>query len=206
MLRVGITGGIGSGKSTVAKAFAALGVAVYNCDKEAKRLIAQDMRIRAELCRLLGDEIYSSDGVLQKQRMAALIFSDRGLLQKVNEIVHPAVFDDFMAWSMERQAEGSSWVLCEAAVMTENGYASRLVRLIVTSLPLEVRVERTMLRDGATREEVLRRIRSQASDEELCALADFVVVPDDRHFILPQVLELDRLFSNGCAVGNNHCN
>ena len=193
MLRVGITGGIGSGKTTVAKAFGALGVAVYNCDSQAKRLMAEDEGLRSSLKRLLGDDIYSPDGVLQRRKMASMIFADKELLVRTNQIVHPAVFADFMSWSVEREREGAAWVLCEAAVMIENGYSQRLDRLIVTSLPLEVRVERTMARDGATREEVLRRIGNQASDDELRAAADYVIVPDDRHFILPQIIEIDTL-------------
>ena len=196
MLRVGITGVIGSGKTTISLSFASLGVPVYNCDAEAKRLMTENRSLLNSLKSLIGDDISLPDGSLNRKVMASRIFSDRLLLNQVNHLVHPVVADDFSAWADKHEAGGAKWVLCEAAVLAESGLMSRLDKVIVVSIPSETRILRAMARDNVSREEVLSRMGNQRDDEELRHIANKIISPDDRHFVLPQIISIDKEFSN----------
>lgn len=192
MKRIGLTGGIGSGKSTIARAFRVLGVPVYDSDTRSKWLNEHDEVIIKGLKALLGDDIYTAEGKLDKKRMAQMIFSNSELLKKVNELIHPRVFEDFDLWAKEKERDGHPYVINEAAIMVENGGYRKMDKLIVVSAPEELRIERCMLRDNATREMVVARIRNQMSDTERLKVADFTIVTDDRHYVLDDIMEIDK--------------
>lgn len=191
MIKVGLAGGIGSGKSTVARAFATVGVSVYNCDMAARGLMESDVRIISALKRRFGDGLYSYDGKLDRKALAGIIFNDKAELAFVDSVVHPVVADDFTKWAENRAGLGEPWALCESAILFESGLANMMDKVIVAYLPLELRIERTMERDGATRDKVMERIANQASADEVVKRADYVLSPDDRHLIMPDILRID---------------
>ncbi len=190
MLRVGITGGIGTGKSTVAKVFAALGIPVYEADERAKALIEEDTEIVQSLRLLFGDEVYSPDGKYNKAYVAEKVFRDQGLLQKLNAVVHPAVGKDFEVWASRHH---SPYVIKEAALMTRDvgRRGSGPDKIIVVSSPLPLRIERIKARDGRSEEQIENIIRNQKTEEEFLALADFIIYNNEQMFITEQVLQVD---------------
>jgi dephospho-CoA kinase len=186
-IRIGLTGGIGSGKSVVSRLLAVMGVPVYNCDDEAKRLTATDIKIRNELSALVGDGLYV-DGVMQKERLATYLFASADNALRVNAVIHPAVKHDFLQW-VERRVD-STIVGIESAILYEAGFTDVVDRVVMVYAPMETRVERAMKRDGASRERIEERIRMQMDDEEKCRQADFVIVNDGRQALIPQLLTL----------------
>lgn len=190
MFKVGITGGIGSGKSTVCRLFAARGIAVYDSDSEAKRLMNSSEELRARLEARFGAETYR-DGALDRVRLARIVFSDPQALSDLDRLVHPAVRADFAAWAERQQ---SDYVILESAILFEAGFASEVDRTIAVLAPLELRVERTCRRDGCDAESVRRRIAAQTDDDTLCARADFSLVNIIEEELGPAVETLDRRF------------
>lgn len=191
MIKVGLTGGIGSGKSTVAQAFALIGVSVYNCDVAARRLMESDGRIVSALKSRFGGGVYAPDGDLDRKRLASIIFNDKDELAFVNGVVHPVVADDFLRWADVRAAAGEPWVLCESAILHESGLAGLVDKVIVVHIPIDIRIQRAMERDNATREKVVERIANQAPDDDILKTADYLLSPDDKHLIMPQILDID---------------
>jgi len=175
---IGLTGGIGSGKSTVAKALEGLGYPVYDTDREAKRIIVENTVVRSQIEYLFGSDVYEGDRYCT-EKVAAQVFADRSLLQKLNAIVHPAVCFDVRHWAIRRQQEQPDG-LCfvECAILFESGISEECDRIVEVTAPMETRILRTMLRDGASREQVERRIASQMSEEERCSRADIIIVND----------------------------
>ena len=192
MMKVGITGGIGSGKSTVCRLFARLGVAVYDSDAGAKRLMTEDAELRRRITDRFGAEAYA-DGTLNRTYLAGRVFSEAQALADLNAIVHPAVRADFAAWA-ERQ-EGS-YVILESAILVEAGLEGSVDRTVAVLAPLELRVERTCRRDGCDPEAVRRRIAAQAGDDLLCERADYTLVNIFETDLEPAVAELDRIFTH----------
>ena len=169
MMKVGITGGIGSGKSTVCRLFAQRGVAVYDSDAEAKRLMAESPELRAAVSARFGAEAYAG-GALNRPYLAGKVFSDPAALADLNALVHPAVLADFAAWA-ERQ-EGS-YVILESAILFDAGLEDSVDRTIAVLAPLELRLERTCRRDKCDPEAVRRRIAAQSDDDVLSEKADY---------------------------------
>lgn len=164
MIKVGITGGIGSGKSTVCRLFAACGAPVYDSDTQAKRLMEEDGPLRRRLAARFGEEIYAG-GRLNRKLLAGRVFSDPAELSALNALVHPAVMEDFERWC-GRQS-GADYVVLESAILFEAGLEGYVDRTIAVTAPIDVRIARTCLRDGASAEEVRRRIAVQLDEEEL---------------------------------------
>ena len=191
MMKIGITGGIGSGKSTVCELFSLLGVPVYAADLRARQLMESDPDIRTTLTAQFGSELYR-EGTLNRKLLASLIFANKELLQRVNRAVHPVVAADFAEWC--NQLPSSPYILHEAAILFESGMQSHFNQVIVVDAPLETRIERVMQRDGSTREEILARIQNQIDDEERRNRADYLIYNDDTHLLIPQVLRLHTLF------------
>ena len=185
---IGITGGIGSGKSIVASVMDLYGIPVYIADQESKRLINESPVIRERLTALCGSSIYTGKG-LDKRALASLIFGDPELLRQVNGIIHPEVNRDFLAWAGRQSAP-----LCaiESAILFESGF-DRIVdiRLMVYA-PREIRIERAAGRDKASREEIERRIDSQLPDEVKKERSDYIIYNDGRRALIPQVREFIR--------------
>lgn len=190
MVIVGLTGGIGSGKSTIAKALKMMGVGIYVCDDEAKRLMNTDAELKRQLSDLLGKDIYGAEG-LNRAKMAEIVFNDPSVLAKVNALVHPCVANDFRNWAKAQALGGAKWVVCESAILFESGFNNLADKILVVSLPKELRAQRAAERDHTTTEKIEQRMKSQMDDEELRARADYIISPDDKHLILPQLIELN---------------
>ncbi|GGD37312.1 dephospho-CoA kinase [Muriicola marianensis] len=171
MKRVGLTGGIGSGKSTVAGMFKDLGVPVYNSDAEAKRLMNEDEALKEQIIALLGKEAYQGD-VLNRPFIAEKVFKDRVLLKKLNKIVHPAVRQDFRSWAARQTAP---YVLQEAAILFENGSSESFDMMILVTAPKKTRIKRILERDSLSEAAILERMKHQWSEKRKKALAHFVI-------------------------------
>ena len=190
MLKVGITGGIGSGKTTVCRIFEVIGVPVYYADIRAKQLYEEDQEMKSKVTELLGESVYTSDG-LDRAEVARMVFSDKNLLQKLNEIVHPAVERDFNNWVEEFQ--NLPFVVKEAAILFENGGYKKLDRNILVTAPEEIRIKRVMKRDGVSAAQVQKRIRHQWPDEQKIPLADFIIKCDEENLVIPQVFGIEKM-------------
>ncbi|WP_293879350.1 MULTISPECIES: dephospho-CoA kinase [unclassified Sphingobacterium] len=189
-MKIGITGGIGSGKTFICKLFKAMAVPVYNADEEAKKLMNTDIRIKERLIAEFGAETYP-DGKLDRAFLAQRIFSDRTKLELVNGIIHPIVIQEAKEWAEQQK---SRYTLKEAALLFESGSYKDLDYTILVTAPLSVRVQRVMERDKVTEGQVMERINKQLSDEEKLKLADFVIVNDGTTPLLPQVWNLHQKF------------
>lgn len=190
MIRVGITGGIGSGKSTVCRLFAARGVAVYDSDAEAKRLMCSDRTLRRALTERFGAETFR-DGELDRARLAGIVFNDAQALADLNALVHPAVMRDFEAWAARQQGD---YVILESAILFEAGLEHAVDRTVAVLAPLALRIERTCRRDGCDAEAVRRRIAAQTDDDTLCRRANFSIVNVFESDLEGAVAELDNRF------------
>lgn len=189
-MKIGITGGIGSGKTFICQLFKALAVPVYNADDEAKKLMNTDLRIRESLIATFGEATYK-DGMLDRAFLAQQIFSDKEKLELVNGIVHPIVIQAARDWAEQQKARYS---LKEAALLFESGSYKDLDYTILVTAPLSVRVQRVMERDGVTEEQVMERISKQLTDEEKIKMADFIIINDGITPLLPQVWSLHQKF------------
>ncbi|MEO6456339.1 MAG: dephospho-CoA kinase [Ginsengibacter sp.] len=190
MLRIGLTGGLGSGKTTAARIFEVLGIPVYYADISAKRLMNENDVLKKRLQNQFGNEIYP-EGKLDKKLLADKVFNDEKKLQILNSIVHPATIHDAEKWI---SVQTSPYIIKEAALLFESGSNKHLDFIIGVSAPLELRIERAMARDKITREQVLARINKQMDEEEKIGLCDFVLINDEQHLLIPQVLKLHQKF------------
>lgn len=168
---VGLTGGIGSGKTTVAKIFNELGIPIYDSDAAAKRLMQTSDDVRKKIIELLGEKSYQNK-VINKGFIAEQIFGNKDVLLALNHIVHPAVRKDFLAWV---KLQKSPYVIQESAIIYENAHQNNYDKVILIVAPLETRIERVRVRDGVTRTQVMDRIKNQLTDMQKLDLADFVI-------------------------------
>ena len=187
MFCVGITGGIGSGKSLVCSILNKLGVPVYHADAEARRLMNSDPELRAAIVQMFGEGAYSGD-VLNRKFLAESVFGDHERLARLNGLVHPAVGQDFIRWAAAQR--GVPYVLEEAAILFESGAYKKMDLSVLVYAPRELRISRVMERDRVDREDVLKRMGHQLSEEELVPLADHLIYNDGTQMLLPQVIEL----------------
>ena len=186
MLSLGVTGGIGSGKSYVSRLFAALNIPVYEADSQTKQLYGRNENLRLALIALLGDDIYNN-GVLQREVMAAKIFANQTLLAQVNRLVHPAVMFDFSTWSAQQH---TPYVILESAILLETPFAATVDRMITVSAPVSLRLERLCHRDNVSAKDVRLRMEKQWSDSMRESKSDFVIYSDGKAPLLPQVLAI----------------
>jgi dephospho-CoA kinase len=185
---IGLTGGIGSGKSVVAKVFATLGIPVFNADEEAKRIMQTSTEIKTKLIEQFGTEIYNESG-LDKEKLATIVFNDSFQLQLLNAIVHPLTIQAAKDWAAKQT---SPYVIKEAALIFESGAADGLFKVIGVTAPLSLRTHRVMQRDGITKEQVDARMRNQISDTIKMRLCDYVIENNNQQMVLPQVLDIDK--------------
>ncbi len=184
------TGGIGTGKSYVVRIFSALGVPAYIADDRAKELYKIDKSLLDRLVEVLGKKIVV-DGVLQKSVMAGIIFSNKELLMKVNQIVHPRLLEDFYEWRDEQEKRGVDMIVYESAIFLETPtFRSIADKVIVVTAPVDVRIKRVIKRDNLAEEMVIQRINKQWSDEKRLEMADFVIFADGKRAVLPQILRI----------------
>jgi dephospho-CoA kinase len=192
MLKIGITGNIGSGKTTVSKIFEVLGIPVFYADEAAKNVMTTDEILIAEIKAAFGASSYFNDGSLNRKHIANIVFNDNGQLDKLNSIVHPAVFRTFDTWVAD--IKDVPYVMKEAALLFESSSYKMCDKTIMVDAPLELRIKRVMQRDGFSREEILSREARQFSEEKKVAMADFVIKNDDTQLVIPQVLALHAQF------------
>ncbi len=186
MLIIGLTGGIGSGKTTVAKIFEVLGIPVYYADEEAKRIMNEDEIIRSKLIVLFGEETYIN-GKLNRSHIASIVFKDTTKLDQLNAIVHPVTIADSDRWM---QSQSTPYAIKEAALIFESGSYKQLDFVIGVSSPVELRIKRVITRDNISRSEVERRIQNQMSEEEKMKRCHFVIINDEEQLMIPQVLKV----------------
>jgi dephospho-CoA kinase len=190
MLKVGLTGGIGSGKTTIAKIFELLNVPVYYADEASKRLYHTDKDLIANMKKHFGADIYTNEQ-LNRSKLAAIVFNDADKLELLNQLVHPPTIRDAEEWMRKQTAP---YVIKEAALLFESGSASGLDYVIGVQAPSHYRIKRVMERDGVKREDVISRANRQIDEEIKMRLCDFVIVNNDQELVIPQVLELHSKF------------
>lgn len=187
MLKIGLTGGIGSGKSTIAKIIETLGYPVYISDRRASILINQNQDIRKALTQRFGNNIYLPEGGLDKQQLASIIFNDKNAIQEVNHIVHPIVTLDFIDWCEMQKKE---ILFFESAILFEAKLESLFDYIISISTDMETRIKRVIARDATNREKVIERINNQMPDSDKLAKSDFVIYNNDEDQIVKQILDI----------------
>ena len=185
---IGLTGGIGSGKSVVAKIFTTLGIPVFNADEAAKHIMQNNPEMKAKLIEQFGSSIYDASG-LQKEKLAAIVFNDPFQLQLLNAIVHPVTIQAAKDWAANQT---SPYVIKEAALIFESAAADGLFKVIGVTAPLSLRIHRVMQRDGVSKEQVEARMQHQISDTIKMRLCDYVIENNNQQMLIPQVLELDK--------------
>ena len=185
MLKIGITGGIGSGKSTVCTIFKILGIPVFNADSEARKLY-DEPQVKEAIMLAFGDNMYPQ-GVFDKKAMANIVFQSADKLKQLNELLHPLVQIQFDTWLQQQE---SPYTIKEAALLIEAGSYQQLDELILVTCPMNKRIERVMKRDRVTEDEVLARINKQLSEEDKRTFCQYEIINDDRQLLIPQVLQL----------------
>lgn len=186
MLRIGLTGGIGSGKSTVARIFSVLGIPVYDADSASKRLMSEDDKVKNEIIKHFSSESYLGNK-LNTKYLAEQVFGNDKKTALLNSIVHPATIEDSEKWVKKQKA---AYVIKEAALIFESGSNKTLDKVIGISSPLSLRIERTMKRNNITQEQVEQRINQQMDEDEKMRLCDYVIFNDEHQMLIPQVLQL----------------
>lgn len=188
MIKIGITGGIGSGKSTVASLFELHEVPVYIADKETKKLNNTSPHIREQLIHHFGKELYDKNNLLNKEKFAEIIFNDREKLELANSIIHPEVLNHFNEWSLQHSE--NKIVAIEAAILFESNFHVHLNRVVTVYSPLNLRISRVRERDGVDEATVRSRIKQQISEREKIRLADYVIINDNKSSLIDQVHNL----------------
>ena len=181
---IGITGGIGSGKSVVSRLLETMNIPVYDTDKEAKRITSSSPVIKEKLIQKFGKELYDNEE-LNKKKLASLIFYNSMNLNFVNSVIHPEVFNDFIFW--KRNFFGKAFAGIESAILFESGLNKITDLNVLVTAPLELRIERVKLRDNLNKEEILNRIKNQMSEEEQEYLTDYIIYNDNIQALIPQV-------------------
>jgi dephospho-CoA kinase len=189
MLKIGLTGGVGSGKTTVSKIFASLGVPVFYADDIAKKIMNEDTILKQEIINLFGKEAYTES--LNRKHIADIVFNDAFKLEQLNALIHPRTIEAANKW-MQQQTK--SYAVKEAALMFEAGASTNLDYIIGVYAPQHLRISRVMKRDGFTKEQVLERINNQIDENIKMRLCDFVIVNDEQQAVLPQVINLHKKF------------
>lgn len=190
MLKIGLTGGIGSGKSVVAKVFETLGIPVYYADAAAKNLMNTNDTLKKSIIKNFGEDCYKN-GQLDRKHLAAIVFKNKEKLKLLNLLTHPATIADANEW-MKKQ--NSPYIIKEAALLFESGADKHLDYVIGVSSPAALRIKRVMQRDGLSEDEVMQRIDQQMDENEKMKRCDFIITNDEKQLVLPQILELDKKF------------
>lgn len=188
--KIGLTGGIGSGKSLVSKIFSIYGIPVYDSDSRAKALMVNNENLIHGIKAIFGENAYTEDGALNRPYIASIAFEQSDKLRKLNSMVHPAVGLDFMHWANDQRA---AYVLKEAALTFESHSEKLLDKVITVYAPEELRIKRTMARDGSSAEDVRKRMENQWPDEKKMELSDYVIYNDGSQMLIPQVNEIHRM-------------
>jgi dephospho-CoA kinase len=188
MIKIGITGGIGSGKTTVCKIFEVLGIPIYYADDRAKELLESDKNVIKKVKNIFGHDVYNEQGKLDRHRVATIVFNFPEILAEYNAIIHPAVFQDVEKWMLRHTQH--DYVIKEAALLFETGSYKMLDKIICVTAPVEKRIERVMLRDKVTEEQVRARMQNQWSDAQKTAMSDYIIYNDGSTPLIRQVLSI----------------
>lgn len=196
MLKIALTGNIGSGKTTVSRVFSVLGVPAYNADENARRFLMSPY-VNARLSETFGESVMDEKGLPDRAKLASLVFNDEQMLKKLNCIIHPLVMNDFEAWTNEYA--NMPYVILESAIIFENGLDKLFDQIILVTAPEEQRIKRVEKRDHFTRDQVMERVKNQILEEIKAEMSDFVINNSDDVMVIPQVLEIhSSLTKLGC--------
>ena len=190
MLKIGLTGNIGSGKTTIARIFEIIGVQVFYADTCARNVL-NSKELTPELLLNFGEAIIGADGIVDRKMLASIVFNDAQKLATLNAMVHPKVRSIFDEWINQKSHQ--DYVVMEAAILFETGYASQFDKIIAVDAPMEQRMSRVVERDHAQPDEVLKRMQHQMPEETIMELADFVIQNNNHQLVMPQVLEIDKI-------------
>lgn len=188
MIKIGITGGIGSGKTTVCKVFELLGVPVYYADIEAKQILNSNLEVKKNIITTFGNSVLNDEDKIDKKKLASLVFNNKENLEKLNSIVHPAVREHFENWIQQHSTQ--KYILKEAAILFESGSYKLVDKIITVVAPLELKISRTIQRDKVTQAEVELRISNQLNDDEKIKRSQFVIHNDEQQLLIPQILKI----------------
>lgn len=194
MIKVGITGGIGSGKTTVCKVFQILGVPIYFADIRAKVILDTNEEVKLKIINCFGNELLSDSGFVDRIKLAAFVFNSKEKLEKLNAILHPLVQIDFDNWL--KQHATYNYILKEAAILFESGSFKNLDSIITVIAPLDLRISRVMFRDDISKSQIESRIDKQISDEEKIKRSQFVIYNNEEEFLIPQILKIHKQLLN----------
>ena len=186
MIKLGVTGGIGSGKTSVCKVFGTLGIPVFSADDEAKRIMETDAEIIVKLNEIAGKDLYVG-GSLNRAELARIIFNSRSMLETVNAIVHPAVFSRFCEWAKN---QNTPYIIMEAAILFESGGAKMVDRIVTVTAPVEERIARVVSRSSISKEKVMERMKNQMNDSDRIKQSDYVIDNSENAMIIPAVLSI----------------
>lgn len=198
MIKIAITGRIGSGKSVVSKMLEIMGIPVYNCDVNAKRLMQEDAGIKGALTRMFGEECYAVDGTLRREWLASRIFIDRNAVHRINEIVHPRVKNDFCKWA---QAQHKPIVGVETAILYESGFNELVDKVLLVWADDETAINRLQKRSAMSRKQVMNRMENQMSTDELLMLSDYAIQNEGNMPVMPQLMEFLHLLQKASEKG-----
>ena len=193
MLKIGVTGGIGSGKTMVCQVFEVLGVPVFYADTAAKEIMYTDKKLKQEIQTFFGERSYTSDGDLDRKYLANIVFNDKQKLNKLNAIVHPAVFSAFDHWTLKQHHV--PYVVKEAALLFESGSHTMCDYSVLVKAPLDLRIHRIIQRDHISLEEVSLRMNRQFTDEQKEKMADYILINDEQKLLIPEIIGLHEHFS-----------
>ena len=193
MIKIGLTGGIGTGKSYISLIFNAFNIPIYNSDIEAKKLYYND-DVKIEMITNFGNQVYLSTGKINKEYLSKLIFSDKNALKKINSIIHPRVKSHFLEWIKLNNTV--PYIIKESAILFESGAYKHTDKIIVVTAPLDIRIKRVKTRDNITEEIVRKKISNQLSQSDLVKNSDFIIVNDEKQALLPQISKLHETFTN----------
>lgn len=193
MLKIGLSGNIGSGKSLVCQVFEKLGVPIFNADSEAKKIL-DSSALRSKLLATFGADIEDkNEDIINRKKLADIVFTDKKALEKLNALIHPQLRIEFKNWCLQHEKE--KYVIQEAAILFENGFTDLFDKTIVVAAPKNIRLQRVMERDGTSKTDALARMENQWSDTKKEAAADFIIQNDGQELILAQVLKLHETFT-----------
>lgn len=191
-LKLGVTGGIGSGKTTVCRVFSVLGIPVFSADIEARKIMNSDRNLREKISSVSGKDLYSS-GSLDREELAKLIFNNEKLLENVNKLVHPAVFESFRKW-VENQS--APYAIMEAAILFESGASILVDKVLTVVTPVEERIERLVRGKKFTRDQVMERMKNQVDDKYRIMKSDFIIYNSENDMIIPAILKIHQELLN----------